>query len=756
MSNQIDYDKMQRAFEAALRSRGFSGGSSSGFSSGPSQGASSAGPDTEKFIRGLGTATSNLRDFGTSVYESGKEYLGVFRNLSNAGTNFSNDIVKIGVAAADSRLSLAEFSDVIRENGKNFAGLGGSVTRGAEAFSKLSKEFFDSRLTDELKQLGYTSKELNDVLAIQMSTQRSTFNDSETGRKAALASAASLAIEMDRLAKLTGKTREEQMKEAQKRATDGQIEAKLRLIGIEQGAEAEAKARAAFQEQMAQAEARGMGQMAKELFATGTIISDEAAAQYALLGDAAQKTGEQMQHLAKGNIAAAEAASKEADAANARNQRDPNLLRIATFGEAAGIAGTVLKQNVEVNMALHDAVMAAAKGLKPGLTNSIEDFRKALEIVNEDIRRSREGRTREGEQVSGVTRAAVRGGIQLEELRAGVARGADAAVGGAARQIGISAEEYMSENLPTAADTEDRVNRGLNPRESNLYASPSERREDQGGIVGTIARALSNVSNMGVKLLEVENANLNVPGRRTGSIGEVGKLIEDFGQGTLAMLHGREGVVTESQMMDLAKGFKAEGVSSAINQLRSSITVDDTQTDDALASGNFSDLIKTSFSGMPDFKGAGAGIDLSSISNEIETSISSVKIDQTNMLSSFIEQQNQALAQVLESTETSDVTSLFQSFKEEIANNLAPVVSELQQAMSSNQNITEQQDDEEPIAESQSSIFIQNDASLKDVVNSLDRLNMLMGQLLVQQEDIGMKQIRASRSAGSPDLYDNL
>jgi len=747
MADPIDYDKMQRAFEAALKSRGGSGGFSGG---GGAPSASGSSPEQSKFLNSLATSAGNVTDFGKSIYNSGKEYLGVFRNLSNAGTNFSNDIVKIGVAAADSRLSLNEFSEVIRENGKNFAGLGGSVTRGAEAFSKLSKEFFDSRLTDELKQLGFTSKELNDVLAIQMATQRSTFNDTESGRKASLQAAASLAEEMDRLAKLTGKTREEQAKEAQKRSMDGQVEAKLRLIGIEQGAEAEAKARAAFQQQMAQAEARGMGQLAKEMFATGTITSEEAAAQYALLGRAAEQTGVQMQELSKGNIEAAEAASKEADAANARNQRDPNLLRITTFGEAAGIAGTVLKQNVEVNMALHDAVMAAAKGLKPGLTNSIEDFRKALNIVNEDIRRSQQGRNRQGEQVSGVTRAGVRGGIALEDVRAGAARAVESTVGGPARQLGLAGEKFVSETAPRAADVESNIKKGISPEQASPYATPSEKREAQGGILGSIAGAVNKVATMGVDLLKVERADIPVPGRRTGSLGEVGKLIEDFGQGTLAMLHGKEGVVTEAQMMDLAKGFKAEGVSSAINQLKSSIKTD--------------------------AEAAPAGIDISNISKQIQTTISSVGGEKISDFSKSLETQSPTV-DVGSISQGIDFKSIFQEFKGELVSSMESMKTDLN-SKSTNQEFNEdlslsmksimgdltpnvqetatstQEDTKKEL--SNSSFVSQNDASLKDVVNSLDRLNMMMGQLLAQNEDIGMKQIRASKTAGSPNLYDSL
>jgi hypothetical protein len=55
-------------------------------------------------------------------------------------------------------------------------------------------------------------------------------------------------------------------------------------------------------------------------------------------------------------------------------------------------------------------------------------------------------------------------------------------------------------------------------------------------------------------------------GRANGSLGSVGKLIEDFGAGTPMMLHGREGVITEKQLTSLMGSLKnvAQNVSSAM------------------------------------------------------------------------------------------------------------------------------------------------------------------------------------------------
>jgi hypothetical protein len=45
------------------------------------------------------------------------------------------------------------------------------------------------------------------------------------------------------------------------------------------------------------------------------------------------------------------------------------------------------------------------------------------------------------------------------------------------------------------------------------------------------------------------------------------------------------------------------------------------------------------------------------------------------------------------------------------------------------------------------------ESTLNDVVNSLESLNMQMGRLIAQQEDLGNRQVRATKNAGSSNLF---
>jgi hypothetical protein len=88
----------------------------------------------------------------------------------------------------------------------------------------------DSNFIDGLKQAGYSNKELNDVLALQLTFQRSTFREDKESKAAAIESAGRLATEMDLQAKLTGKSREEQMENMRKQKDDMQIESSKGMV----------------------------------------------------------------------------------------------------------------------------------------------------------------------------------------------------------------------------------------------------------------------------------------------------------------------------------------------------------------------------------------------------------------------------------------------------------------------------------------------------------------------------------------------
>ena len=423
MADEIDYKKMAEAQAIAnAKYLGKTGGAK------PGTGQAALDTAMKETSDAMSPFGKNLKDGGElakkgleAVHKAVTDGLGSWRDLSKSGAGFNNDIVGMTVAAAGTRMPLADFASVVKENASSFAGLGGNVTRGAEAFAKLGKEMFDSGITDSLKQLGYTNKDLNEVLALQMGTVRGSMRDDQASRKAAIQSAADLANEMDLMAKMTGRTREEQQEAMKKAQGDASVEAKLRLIGIKEGPEAEKKARLEFLKQYNEAEAQGRGQMFKEVFATGQIMSKEAATQAALDGKAAEATRNAATATAKGDAEAASKFNAQAREETLKLNQDETRLRQATLGKAGGVASESISATMmnKVNRADYDAAQSI-KG-EDKFKNASE-----AELLAESKRRAQEaqqGKDKEGTDVSGVTKAAVQLGNRLDDVQSAVTKG---------------------------------------------------------------------------------------------------------------------------------------------------------------------------------------------------------------------------------------------------------------------------------------------------------------------------------------------
>ena len=568
--------------------------------------SSLAGAAIDKFTAPLKAATKYVGDS-----------IDTFSRLSETGNSFNNDIIGMKVAAANTRMSFDDFSIMMTKNngevGKSFAGLGGSVAKGGQAFTEFSKTFFDSGVAENLLQMGYRSKDLNEVLATQIGFQKSSTDTSVAGQIKTAAAAADLAMEMDLIAKQTGKTRKEQEAGLEKAKADGQIEAKMRLIGLTQGADAEKEARSGFAKQLAQAQAMGTDQIFKEMFATGTVRSQEAAMQMALLGQAARETANSAKALSKGNIEASQSAMESAKEGNLKNQTSVAQLQIAATG--LGPAADVMKKNIETNDAAFQGASKTAKamGIEMGeVTKILGAQKKAIQ----DEQQARHG----------ATSAMIAAQARLQDATAAVANKVVAplnAPGSKLDTAGLAVTEQLTQGVKagdTTKKTTDIYKDALREQQqlggkTNAPSSAREKIEATatklgvdkavqatdnlvGGALkgaGSMALKAANFIGDAMKVYQINKDKLET--RDEGTLGKTGSAVEpaDF----IGKVAKGEMVLTPEQAKKFMEGAKTEGIADAVKNL-----------------GGM----------MPGgAKGSGSGgVNLSSISKEISTSISSV------------------------------------------------------------------------------------------------------------------------------------
>jgi hypothetical protein len=133
----------------------------------------------------------------------------VHNNLASVGANFGGSLTSMKLAASNAYMTLDEFAGLMGRNSKTLSMMGGTVNDGAEAFVKVSNALNKSGAGDALRSLGYTSEQVNQGMLsyIEMTGGRNAKEISDT--KGLATAAANYMTELDELASITGKSREQ-------------------------------------------------------------------------------------------------------------------------------------------------------------------------------------------------------------------------------------------------------------------------------------------------------------------------------------------------------------------------------------------------------------------------------------------------------------------------------------------------------------------------------------------------------------------
>ena len=179
--------------------------------------------DFTESLRGSSTILNFVADLG-KTFDVNAE---TFRGLAEVGANFNQSVVSMRNAAASAALPLDDFAKLVRDNSTTLAALYGSTTKGAMGIAGLS-EALRTEATPELASLGFTVDEINETLLTNMDRQRRTgiFDQLTAGQR--VQSAKDFAMELDRLAKLTGQQRSELRAQLEQQASNARFAAFIR------------------------------------------------------------------------------------------------------------------------------------------------------------------------------------------------------------------------------------------------------------------------------------------------------------------------------------------------------------------------------------------------------------------------------------------------------------------------------------------------------------------------------------------------
>jgi|LakMenEpi03Aug12_release.lakeMendotaPanAssembly.Ray.scaffolds.fasta_scaffold17908_7 hypothetical protein len=604
----------------SLKIAGVTGTGGKGSSTGTAPGSSGSSiSDLTKSGQGLTAGFDTLKDVVgqakiqyTNLSQVIQDNLNTWRDLSKVGASFSNDIVAMRAAAAGARLDVGEFAGVIKENSASMTGFGGDVSKGAASFALASKRMFDELgpVTDQLRQMGYTNKDLNDILALTNVSSRAQFQNDESRSKALTENATALAREMDLMAKLTGKTREEQMAQMRKNNADMAFEAALRSKMMEiddpaKRAEFEKNARA----QLAEAQNRGQGQMFKEVFATGQILSKEAAQQASLMGEQSRNTMRAAQVSANTQMDSAEREKQATDAQIAarsafnNDMQNKQVLLMASMDNTSGAVGKTFRDSMSAQMDYQRGLEGIAAANKLDLSDKAQ-LAKAQQLYREQAERGQQGAKENGDQTNAATRAMINLGARTADVESAFFN-----------KLVVPLNEKVNPALTKLADgalgatkvgTQETFVQGI---EKQLEKGFSKANDAAGPIAG-LGKAASTAADALLKLAGIQPAPggqpaAQAPRRNTGSLGATGNLFENFGEGTLVELHGLESVMRPDDLKKVVQSSMS-GMTGMMSKM---------STPDLVSGGGFS-----------------GGINFNEISKDISTTISgggssSIKLD---------------------------------------------------------------------------------------------------------------------------------
>ena len=346
----------------------------------------------------LETGSKKLDDLGQNITQN----VDTFRKLSDTGLAFGNDIMAMKTQASDARMSIAEMAEVMQKNNSSMLGFGATSAASAKQLSAMSNQFFTSGLGEELRGMGYTTKELNEVLAVSISGSKIKDLNDKASQDKALKSASALATEMDAVAKITGQSKQDQLDELRRKATDGQ-----RMAAIDEAiAKGGEGAKEAFDAISANGKLMGpqFQKLAEDMASMGRP-SEGMEQAYGLLSSGAKKLMSEAGEAARsGDRERAAMLTKQAAAEQAAFQ---NTSQYRTMAAQAGIKET--QESYAQGAKFRNALEAAGKELGPMATDS-EKTAAALKKLDEQVKAEQQAGGKDDPNATagaGITRFAI-------------------------------------------------------------------------------------------------------------------------------------------------------------------------------------------------------------------------------------------------------------------------------------------------------------------------------------------------------------
>ena len=156
-----------------------------------------------------------------------EESLSEYQTLTGIGATFGKEMSNIKIAAAEMGMSVKDMTDLIMNNSDSLRTFGGTTDLAISRFNRFSKNVLDGEFGTQLRRLGFTASDINETLITYNELAMQDGNMQKMSMQEQTQRARDFAVELDGLAKLTGKQRKELADDMKARRREGDVQAFL-------------------------------------------------------------------------------------------------------------------------------------------------------------------------------------------------------------------------------------------------------------------------------------------------------------------------------------------------------------------------------------------------------------------------------------------------------------------------------------------------------------------------------------------------
>ena len=317
-----------------------------------------------------------------------EENFQAYRTMTDAGVNFSGSLTDLRMAAANSYLTLSEFSNMVKNNSTSLAMMGTTVDEGAKKFGVMSNGLIKSKAGDTLLALGYTFEEINSGLLTFVKTTGNASNKQKASTEDLTKATTAYLIQLDAISQFTGVSRKQMEEDQKKAALNAAYQRKLASLAPAEAAKLEAARAAASAsgikgaQDLVMSKALGFGPLTEASQMLVGVLPD-AAQGIMNMTDTAMDNGSTMKDVNNGFIETMLGAKKNSDelgrTADALAFGSGMLTEVANSGMAAGNLVTAKGiDNAEKGAAVFDEIQKNQEARGKSQANTMAQSEKAM------------------------------------------------------------------------------------------------------------------------------------------------------------------------------------------------------------------------------------------------------------------------------------------------------------------------------------------------------------------------------------------